>query len=522
MLIIRFLFIAMLMIVGGANDVDAKDIRVSSVNEVLRSVDELNPGDVLLLEDGVYTDIKLIVTKSGRVESPIVIKAENAGKVSFSGDVKVELRGDYIVLEGVYFRNGDRSQGEWRSHGPGLVAIYGSHNRVTQCAFHAFDGVNSAYITTSLDDDGNVPQYCRIDHCSFTEKITFDQVINLNNTLRKTLKGEPAVAMYHRIDHCLFSNPKKPGNAGGGIRIGYWRKDYGRCLVDSCLFVRQDSEAEIVTSKSRENVYYNNTFINCMGTLNFRHGDNQVAINNFFIGNDHKHGYGGMFVWGSGHLIAANYFELSKTIKSRGNAALYLNPGAEGVEHALAYDINILNNVFKNTNGYSIHFLPLLDRRIKKCLKRDYLLKLPYDISINGNLFASKNSNQILFHDNTSHTDRNISWINNFSNTDKLGVNTSNGFTIVKNMDLEFSDIQMVNGRVVCPHKTVKDIKNVEGIDLELQILAEQGVTGKPIAEKQVGPNWLKTVPGSYFHTGRLSKMLKLKFKMVKAARRRK
>lgn len=62
--------------------------------------------------------------------------------------------------------------------------------------------------------------------------------------------------MYHRIDHRFFSNPKKPGNAGGGIRIGYYRKDTGRCIVDSYLFMRQDSEPEIVTSKPQENVYY--------------------------------------------------------------------------------------------------------------------------------------------------------------------------------------------------------------------------------------------------------------------------
>ena len=56
----------------------------------------------------------------------------------------------------------------------------------------------------------------------------------------------------------------------------------GQCLVDSNYFERQDSEAEIITSKSQQNVYYNNVFKHCQGTLNFRHGDNQVAIANNF------------------------------------------------------------------------------------------------------------------------------------------------------------------------------------------------------------------------------------------------
>ena len=160
---------------------------------------------------------------------------------------------------------------------------------MTECVFNDFDQVNSAYITTSLTFDKVVPKHCRIDHCVFVGKKTLDQVINLNNGTAAIKDGSySGPAMYHRIDHCFFSNPKKKGNAGGGIRIGYYRYDIGRCLVDSNLFQRQDSEGEIVTSKSQENVFYANTILNSQGTLNFRHGDKQVALNNFFISTDEK------------------------------------------------------------------------------------------------------------------------------------------------------------------------------------------------------------------------------------------
>jgi len=151
---------------------------VSSNEEIYKAVEGVVPGDTLFLRDGIYRDIQLIVKRSGSAGAPVLLRAENPGKVFFTGNAKVELRGDYLILEGIYFKDGNRNTVEWQSHGPGLVAIYGSHNRVTQCTFDAFDEANSAYITTSLNEDGRVPQHCRIDHCGFFNKITFDQVIN--------------------------------------------------------------------------------------------------------------------------------------------------------------------------------------------------------------------------------------------------------------------------------------------------------------------------------------------------------
>src|SRR5690606_2531736 len=311
-------------------------------------------------------------------------------KVFFTGDTKVELRGEHLVLKDIYFKDGNRNPTEWRSHGPGLVAMYGSYNRVTGCVFHAFDEANSAYITTSIPANGAVPKYCRIDHCVFTEKTTFDQVINLNNRPRADKESDIlGEAMYHRIDHCFFANPPKPGNAGGGIRIGYYRNDIGRCLIDSNLFVRQGSEPEIITGKSQENIYYANTFLNCQGTLNFRHGDKQIALNNFFISSDNKFEYGGMFVWGSQHLIANNYFNLKRTLHARGNAALYLNPGVEDSEHALAFNTLVMNNIFDDNVGYDINFEPLLERRREFATKVGRALQLPYNIILTGNIFSN-------------------------------------------------------------------------------------------------------------------------------------
>lgn len=487
----------------------AKHILVASVKEAYIKVDQLKAGDTLLLKDGIYKDIQLVVKRSGSKEKPIVIAAQNGGKVFFTGDAKVELRGEYLVLKDIYFKDGNRDVTKWKSHGPGLVAIYGSYNRVTGCVFNAFDEANSAYITTSLTEEGKVPKHCRIDHCVFTDKITFDQVINLNNRPKADKESKVlGEAMYHRIDHCFFSNPPKPGNAGGGIRVGYYRNDIGRCLIDSNLFVRQDSEAEIVTSKSQENVYYGNTILNCQGTLNFRHGDKQVALNNFFISTDNKYGYGGMFVWGSQHIIANNYFNLKKTIKARGNAALYLNPGPEGSEHALAFNSLIVNNFFDDNNGYDINFEPLLERRKEFAKEVNAEFKLPYNITIEGNLFASKQG------------DKHIPFLGNL---DKNNLQNNYSFGQMAN-DKLFTNVKPTTDGSYNPQSykgyqlaNVKDIKNIEGIDLDIQNLINKGIEGNPLTWNDVRPSWLVEIPGSYAKEGTLDQETKVRFQRVLA-----
>lgn len=487
-----------------------KQLEAASVKEIYKLLPTLKPGDRILLADGIYKDIQLIIKASGTKENPITIASKNPGEVFFSGDVKVELRGEHLILKDIYFKDGNRNPAQWNAHGPGLVALYGSYNRVTGCVFNAFDQANSAYITTSVTEDGKVPKHCRIDRCVFTDKITFDQVINLNNRPRANKESKVlGEAMYHRVDHCFFANPLKPGNAGGGIRIGYYRNDIGRCLIDSNLFMRQDSEAEIITSKSQENVFYNNTFLNCRGTLNFRHGDKQAAINNFFISTDKKYGYGGMFVWGSKHIIANNYFSLQQTIAARGNAALALNPGPEASEHALAFDNLIINNVFDNNNGYAINFSPLADRRKAFAEENKLMFKYPYDIHLKGNVFFQKTYAYHFFKLDSAKA----TWDNNYADGASLGINPDKGirqqpFKILKTP--HFS----LEGVAYHPAK-VNNINNIEGIALDVNTLINKGFTGKPLTWDDVRPQWLKTIPGSYAINAKLSAETQEKFNEV-------
>ena len=496
---------------------------VKSNAEVYKVVDTLQPGDTLVFKNGNYNNIRLTLTKNGKSDRPIVIMAQTPGKVIICGDAKVEMRGAHTELNGFYFTNGNRNPSEWNSHGPGLVAIYASYCRVTNCAFNNFDEANSAYISTSLDEKGYVPKHCRIDHCSFTNKLTFDQVINLNNRAKADKESSMiAPPMYHRIDHCFFSNPQKKGNAGAAIRIGYYRNDLGRCLVDSNLFIRQDSEAEIITSKSMENVYFANTFINCQGTLNFRHGDKQVAINNYFLSNDDKfNGYGGMFVWGSNHIIAGNYFSLSKTLKARGNAAIYLNPGSKGTEHALAFGNLILNNVFANNKGYAIHFNPLEEQRRKLNNDNKLHFELAHSNTFAGNVFwKMADMSYSFFKDDHQHIERKNIWINNTYSGAETGIKNTDG------LNEKRIDMHLKEGFYFPKTETQTNFSkltgyynSIEGIALEFDKLIANATTSRPLRLVDVVDSWMLTKIGDYYMTGKLTPELNERLKRITALR---
>lgn len=249
--------------------------------------------------------------------------------------------------------------------------------------------------------------------------------------------------------------------------------------------------------------------------MNFRHGDKQVAINNFFIGTDTMHEYGGMFVWGSNHIIANNYFSLPTTLKSRGNAALFLNCGAVADEHALAFDIKILNNYFDRNNGYTINFSALHERRIEYCAKKGVKFELPRDLLIANNLFISDTNNMFPLFYRLNKGGRNIAWQHN------IAINSHNEFKIKTGIRFDKALIDDDWQETYAGHFDKNKIDytdvlyNIEGIDLDIPAIVSMGLQGKPLSFEQVGPSWLTDAPGTYAKTGKLSKTLQKKFKEV-------
>ncbi len=371
----------------------SNEVRVDSTGEFALAASVAEPGQVIIVADGVYSNLHLQVEAE-----EVTIKAKHPGKAIISGDSRVILDGDGIVFSGFYFKDGARNPDEWGSHGPGLVTVRGNHIRITECAFHQFDSVSSGWIVTMPRSMGEVPQFLRVDHCSFTNKPSFDQVVNFNNILRANWVAHrdeegyvPPGPMYHRLDHCYFSNPKKKGNAGAGLRIGFSGDAGGRCLVDHNLFERQDSESEIITSKTPENIFFANTYRNCRGTMNFRGGARQIALRNYFLATDRLAEYGGMFIWDNDHVVTENYFHLLRTLQHRGGAVIYLNAGPDNSESVNGFP-RVCNSLFANNiilveQGAVFDLSGLLERRIEWAAQKHNLTDVEKFLPL-GNVFS--------------------------------------------------------------------------------------------------------------------------------------
>jgi poly(beta-D-mannuronate) lyase len=263
----------------------AAEHRVSSAAQIARVVGEAKPGDVLLMTDGNWNDQAIVFTGRGTAEKPITLRAQTPGKVVLAGESSVAIEGEHLVVSGILLQDG-------RSSGDG-VKLTGRHCRLTDSAV-----VGGSYkFFVHMFGTSN-----RMDRCHLSGKT------NDNPTMQIEVEGRHN---YHVIDHNHFG-PRPPLGRNGGetIRVGYSHQSMTNSgtVVEHNLFDRCDGELEIISSKSCENVYRHNTFLDCAGMLTLRHGNRCIVEGNFFLAH-HKRGSGGIRVIGEDHIVFNNYID---------------------------------------------------------------------------------------------------------------------------------------------------------------------------------------------------------------------
>jgi poly(beta-D-mannuronate) lyase len=237
------------------------------------------------MADGQWKDQQVFFKAQGTAKKPITLRTETPGKVILTGKSTITVSGEYLVLSGVLLKNGGGD-----SNG---IMLSGNHCRVTECA--VVGGTYKFFIHLAGFEN-------RMDHCYVAEKTSESPTVQVEVESRPN---------HHRIDHNYFGHrPPLGRNGGETMRVGYsWQSmSNSATVVEENLFERCDGEIEIISSKSCENIYRNNTFLDCAGMLTLRHGNRCVVENNFFLGH-HKRGSGGIRVIGEDHTILNNYID---------------------------------------------------------------------------------------------------------------------------------------------------------------------------------------------------------------------
>jgi poly(beta-D-mannuronate) lyase len=276
----------------------SQTIKVSNIKAYNKAIKKAKPGSVIQLANGIWKDVKFNVYGQGNEKQPITIEAETAGKVIFSGDAKLTIYGQHIIVKGLWFKNGLPKSTHLISFSKSENE-YATHCRLTDCAITDFNPTDSKFKShwISLHGKNN-----RVDHCYISGKK------NAGTTLVVWLNEKNDIENNHTIDHNFFGERTFLGyNGGETIRVGTseFSMSSSKTLVDNNVFRHCNGEIEIISNKSCDNIYKSNLFVECEGTLTLRHGKRALVENNVFLGNK-KENTGGIRIIDEGHVVRNN------------------------------------------------------------------------------------------------------------------------------------------------------------------------------------------------------------------------
>jgi len=282
------------------NKVMPQSLVVQTNDELYKAIADAEPGDQIIMANGIWEDVEIEITNSGTEDKPITLSAEIPGAVHLQGQSNLALGGDYIIVKGLYFVNG---------YTPSKSVInfavkdkVANHCIVTNCAIKEYNQMQRNHQDLWVLIKG---RHNQIDHCYLTGKS------NRGPTLRVDLEGNQNINNHHKIINNHFGpRPPKGGPSAETIQIGnsYTSMCPSYTLVANNLFDECNGEVEVISSKTNFNEFRNNVFYKSEGSLVTRHGNYCTVDGNYFIGDETSSNVGGIRLIGTGHTVTNNYF----------------------------------------------------------------------------------------------------------------------------------------------------------------------------------------------------------------------
>ncbi|RIA10763.1 poly(beta-D-mannuronate) lyase [Flavobacteriaceae bacterium MAR_2010_72] len=298
---ILIVFCCFITLLACEQPTELSSIKVANIEELNEAIKNCKPGDEIVMANGVWKDVQIEFYGKGTKEAPIVLKAETKGEVTIEGKSNLKLGGEYLVVNGLYFKNGHTPSNsiiQFKINNDSIA----NHSRVTNCVIEEFTQPDRDVSDHWIEFWGRNNQ---LDRCYITGKSNFGP------TIRVFLKGNEHIYNYHHITNNHFGpRPRKGGPHGETIQIGASDTSMTPSHVNVAdnLFDRCNGEVEVISSKSNFNVFRNNVFFESEGSLVLRHGNYATIDGNIFIGNDNSKFIGGIRVINTGHWITNNYF----------------------------------------------------------------------------------------------------------------------------------------------------------------------------------------------------------------------
>ena len=279
----------------------------------------LAAGDEITIQNGTYANVGRTLTAAGTAENPVRMYAVNPGSVFFSGGTQFILKGTNMVISGLAF-DGDVAPGNPKySSGIFRFEANSADMILRDCLVRNYDDATPASGAYWIQING---YRHTVEYCSFIGKSSEDQLITILPTEDASGTASKDIPRRHLIRHCYFADRTNISTNGfETIQIGesqYQMYDMST-TVEYCLFKRaiygpdiSNFEPEVITSKSRNNIFRYNTFVENKGGLVLRHGDDCVVDGNYFFGvvePGSEFMGAGVRIIGLRHIVRNNYFE---------------------------------------------------------------------------------------------------------------------------------------------------------------------------------------------------------------------
>jgi len=394
-----------------ANSAPAATFNVSSADDIETAMETAQPGDTLLMTDGVWTNQEIDFAGIGAAGNPITLRPQTPGGVLLTGVSQLRISGDHLVVDGLHFKDGtiENSDHVVQFRGPLGDA---TNSRFTNSVIESYSGpdLNDKYHYVSLYGQNN-----RVDHSRFLDQR------NIGPQIVAWLdESTNPISAFHQIDTNHFGDrPQGWENGFEAIRLGDSDTSTvdAHILVENNLFERVDGEIEIISSKSNFNTFRHNTFRESKGTLTLRHGNSNTVEGNFFLGNDTE-GSGGIRVVGEDHTIINNYIA---NVGDAADGAISFAAGIPNTQlngYAQVKDVLVAHNTIVNVAGSAITF----DWGIGSSGRS----LLPVDLTISGNLISSSGASLFEGAEGTGYT-----FTENIAHGASLGISSRPGIAEV-------------------------------------------------------------------------------------------
>lgn len=296
-----------LLLILNTQAVFGETYRINSETQLKEILVKVRPGDKIIIANGSYNNWNVNIASSGTPQKPIIITAETAGKVIFTGSTIqtiFKFSGAYIQLSGITFSGCELSKADGKT--AMLVELNNTNNcLISNCTFEK--NVVKTQFTPLLVVSGN-GKHNKVENCTFIGnvdsqdiqvKITKDSCPQLTTITKNTFRDKQKVSW-------------KNGNGGECVQIGQDPVLLGiisaKTTVSQNRFIQCNGENEVISNKSSGNQYVKNYFENNDGELVMRGGHDCTIDGNIFEG-----GTGGIRINGSGHTITNNKINNIKT-----------------------------------------------------------------------------------------------------------------------------------------------------------------------------------------------------------------